>query len=560
MNKNSILAFVIIFALILIWSYFGGLNITGKPQSPAQKKTVVADEKESKKSEAKKEEIKKEKKTELVEADTSKAINKKKAVTEEIEVKTDLWTAVLSNKGGIIYSYKLNKYKVADKDIPVELRGNIAIVSKKGDENDKETVYEISREGDIEKDHLKITFTDSQRNIQKIYTFYRGKYHFSLEIKAPAEYEYQVLNRGSMDFAEKMHDQEIQNTYFYSYYQAGNYDYFSLSDFKKKYQEEFNQLKWLAFRTKYFLTVMEVSHTQNLPGSVSVREADLSPITNNDELAKIAQSVLTPYTLGFVASGVSQFKIFMGPADYNLLKKDYGEWYKVIDFGWPVIRNISPYLLKFMEFLYSFIPHYGWVIIIFSILMKFAFYPLTHKSMKSMAQMKEVQPKIDALKERYKNDPKKMQEETFKLYKEHGFNPMGGCLPLFVQMPVFFALYRVLSSSIELRQAGFLWIKDLSSPDILFNFGVTLPLVGSEFHLLPLLMGLTMFWQQKMTITDPKQKMMVYFMPVFMTFIFYSIPSGLVLYWFVNSILSLGEQYISEWRKKNKVEENEMNQ
>ncbi|MBC9890596.1 MAG: membrane protein insertase YidC, partial [Opitutae bacterium] len=159
-------------------------------------------------------------------------------------------------------------------------------------------------------------------------------------------------------------------------------------------------------------------------------------------------------------------------------------------------------------------------------------------SYESMAKMQQLQPKMAALREKYKNDNQRLSRETMKLYKEEGVNPLGGCLPMLLQMPIFFALYNVFSSTIELRQAPFvLWIDDLSQPDVI-EFG------GFELHVLPLLMAGSMFVQQKMTMKDPKHAFLVYLMPVFMIFIFWSISSGLVLYWTIFNVLSIGQQYL----------------
>ena len=194
-------------------------------------------------------------------------------------------------------------------------------------------------------------------------------------------------------------------------------------------------------------------------------------------------------------------------------------------------------MLPLLLALYKVFPNYGVVIIIFSILVKVVVYPLTHKSYTASAEMQKLQPKIAALRERHKDDPQKLNRATMRLYKEHGVSPLGGCLPMLVQMPVFIALYRTLSSMIELRQAEFVWwLTDLSRPDPL--------------KVLPILMGLTSFIQQKMMMKDPKQKAMVYIMPVFMTFIFLRFASGLVLYWTMFNVLSAVQQFVTERRKR----------
>jgi YidC/Oxa1 family membrane protein insertase len=191
------------------------------------------------------------------------------------------------------------------------------------------------------------------------------------------------------------------------------------------------------------------------------------------------------------------------------------------------------------------------IIIIVSALTKLLFYRLTHKSFKAMKDMQRIQPKLKEIQEKYKGDRDRQNKEVMKLYKEAGVNPLGGCLPLLLQMPVFIALYNVLSNTIELRRAPFVgWINDLSVPDTLFRWKASLPFIGSEFHLLPILMGGAMLYQSKLGgsptgdgVPQAQTKMMTYLMPVIFTIFFYGMPSGLVLYWLVNNVLSIVQQY-----------------
>jgi len=195
-----------------------------------------------------------------------------------------------------------------------------------------------------------------------------------------------------------------------------------------------------------------------------------------------------------------------------------------------------------MNFFYGLIPNYGVAIIIITLIIKIIFWPIQAKSIKSMKEMQKFQPMVDKLKEKYKDDSQKLNQETMKLYKEHKINPLSGCLPMVVQIPVFFAWYTMLRSAIELRGAHFLWIKDLSQPDTLAH------IAGFPVNPLPLAMGVSMIWQMKLTpqTGDAKQQqMMMYFMPVFFLFICYKMSSGLVLYWTVQQLLSIGQQWWS---------------
>ena len=236
--------------------------------------------------------------------------------------------------------------------------------------------------------------------------------------------------------------------------------------------------------------------------------------------------------------------LYVGPSEYQRLA-EYGVGLeKTVDLGWKMFQPLAAITLRFMNWLYRWIPNYGIVIILLSILVKVIFYPLTRSSTRSMKRMQEVAPRIKALQEKLKGNQQKLSEEMMKLYKEEKINPMGGCLPMLLQMPVFIALYQVLRSDIALRQAPFtLWIRDLGQPDALFTLPFSIPFLGNEFNLLPLLMAASTYWQMKLTPTapagGPSMQLMNKLMPVMMLFFFYSFPAGLVLYWLVMNLVSV---------------------
>jgi YidC/Oxa1 family membrane protein insertase len=243
-------------------------------------------------------------------------------------------------------------------------------------------------------------------------------------------------------------------------------------------------------------------------------------------------------------AGAARLALYLGPSDYELLKSYGVGLEKIVDLGWKMIQPISAFILWLMGWMYKVVPNYGLVIILLSVVTKVAFYPLTLSSTRSMKRLQEVQPRLKALQEKHKNNQQKLGEEMMKLYKEERINPMGGCLPLLLQMPVFFALYQVLRSSIALRQAPFVgWIDDLGQPDALFNLPFSLPFLGNEFNLLPLLMAASTYWQMKVTptapSTGPSLQLMNKLMPFMMLFFFYHFPSGLVIYWTVINLLSI---------------------
>ncbi|MFO7914775.1 MAG: membrane protein insertase YidC [Candidatus Krumholzibacteriales bacterium] len=310
---------------------------------------------------------------------------------------------------------------------------------------------------------------------------------------------------------------------------------------------------WAGARTKYFLSALMVDEP---------RSGDLVMLGDERE-GFVGYSISYPFR-GDPRIIERNFTGYIGPLDMSRLEKFGMGLEKAVDLGW--LRFFSVIILKIMVFLRQFIPNYGVIIIIMSILTKLLFYRLTHKSFKSMKDMQRLQPRIKKLQEKYKDDREALNKETMKLYKEAGVNPLGGCLPLLLQMPVFIALFQVLRNTIELRNAPFvLWINNLSAPDALFSFGVTLPILGDTFNLLPLIMGGAMVLQSKLggggtAAPGAQQKMMQTMMPIVFTFIFYGMPSGLVLYWIVNNLLTITQQYIAnreiEEEESEKTQEN----
>jgi YidC/Oxa1 family membrane protein insertase len=216
-----------------------------------------------------------------------------------------------------------------------------------------------------------------------------------------------------------------------------------------------------------------------------------------------------------------------------------------IDLGWSWVHPLTLFFGWLLKALHTFVPNYGLAIILLTVFVRLVMMPLTNRQMRSMERMRSLSPMLAELKEKYGDDRQKQSEEMMKLYKREGVNPLGGCFPMVLQLPVFIGLFYALRSSIELRQAPFVgWIDDLSAPDALF----TIPGLGIPLRVLPLVMGATMVIQQRLTPTqqmDPaQQKMMMVMMPVMMTFVFYQFPSGLVLYWMVSNVLAIANQLL----------------
>jgi YidC/Oxa1 family membrane protein insertase len=323
--------------------------------------------------------------------------------------------------------------------------------------------------------------------------------------------------------------------------------------------------QWAAVRNKYFAVAII---PRNLT-TKGVRYDGRTSKLNNQVIQKSYQLDLA-MPLDRDRDFAQEFTIYIGPLDYKTVKSLGVGLEQIMNFGWKIIQPISILVLWTFTFLHKFIPNYGIVIIVFSILVKIVLHPLTKKSYQSMKEMQEIQPLMNEIREKYGKDPQRMNQEMMKLYKEHGVNPLGGCLPMLLQMPLLYALFIVFRSTIELRHADFVWwIKDLSAPDTIFKLPFSLPLYGDSVNVLPIVMGATMLIQQAMTMKDPKQKMMVYLMPIIMTLAFNTFPSGLNLYYTLFNVFSIVQQkymtpapekkkakkkksykqFVSDWRK-----------
>jgi YidC/Oxa1 family membrane protein insertase len=297
--------------------------------------------------------------------------------------------------------------------------------------------------------------------------------------------------------------------------------------------------KWVAQRTKYFVMALVPKD----PAEGAELRTWPDQVYNGKYRPKLFDTALVfNMPQGDLDERVT---FYLGPLDQDQITAIEPTLDKVISWGWPGISTFSKGIFYLLKFFHEYIPNYGVVLILFSILVKLVVWPLTYKSHKSMKRMQMLQPILKETQAKYKDEPQRMQKEVMALYKEHKVNPMGGCWPTLLQMPLLFALFIVFRSTIELRGQPFVfWINDLSMPDVLINLPVALPLYGDHIALLPILFAVTSFLQSKQTMTDPNQKMMMYMMPIMMLFIFNNFPSGLTLYYTLFNLLTWGQQKV----------------
>jgi YidC/Oxa1 family membrane protein insertase len=309
------------------------------------------------------------------------------------------------------------------------------------------------------------------------------------------------------------------------------------------------QQEWVAAKSKHFIQV--VTPEGGCEGARILAYRDLTSKRDFVMGSVVAEMGLPELTVAPGTTHTMESSYYAGPTKYAELKKLGGSQHRAMfrtfkGFGWWRAACVG--LLYLLNGIYAVVRNYGVAIIVLTVLVKVALWPLTHKSTESMRKMQKLQPEIKKIRDRYK-DPQKQQQKIMLLYREHGANPLMGCLPMFLQMPVFIALFTVLRGAVELRLATFIppWIQDLSASEGLLKGAMAgFPLV-QELNILPLLMTATTLWQQKLqpTNADPQQKQMMYMMPVMFLFFFYKMPSGLVLYWTVSQLLSIVQVY---WR------------
>ncbi len=473
---------------------------------------------------------------------------------KEIIVETDLYKAVFSEKGGTIKSFLLKQYRqTIDKNSPpVDLINTSPPYLPLGLQLSSKSPVDLSTVMfKADKERINVTGSSGSAELKFVAQLAPGAliiktFHFkpntywidlSVTISGPSPIQ------GSIFLFNRPYQKKSRYVFSGPSYYAQN----KLEEIKlKKVGEEESYsgpLDWMAYGDNYFCTAL-IPIEASGPWGVLFKRLDDAGLT---------QSKLTNLSNSFKKTGDDSIEIlklglYFGPKEIDRLKALGHNLSKEINFGW--FDPIAKPLLYVLNFFYRFIHNYGWSIILLTVLIKILFWPLAHKGAQSMKTMQKLQPKLAKLKEKYKDDKERMNKELMQLYKTYKVNPMSGCLPMLLQIPVFFALYKVLLQAIELRHAPFmLWINDLSAPDRLMIPGVTIPYLGG-IPVLTLLMGVSMYYQQKLSPSsmDPTQAKMMQFLPVVFTFMFINFPSGLVLYWLVNNILSIVQQvYVNKF-------------
>lgn len=434
---------------------------------------------------------------------------------KEIIVDTDLYSAALTSVGGTVKKWELKKYTDKEGLSVVLQKGQsvvrpLSIMSQNNFHFSEINFRVLGKDLKLDKNSptgsLIFEYATPEYSVRRTFTFYNNKYKFDLKDEVIGLPEYWLAVGNDFGIYNRKDDSAHIGPILLK-----DTDRIEVKASKLQEPKVFqNGLKWIANEDKYFFAGIVPASPMDEAKAWKIKDAPVIAIKGKP--------------------GVNEFLIYAGPKEHDRLKELNVGLEHIIDFGFFSI--ISRPLFWLLKLFYNFMGNYGWAIVLLTIVTRIPFIPLINKSQKAMKKMQEIQPKMAELKEKYKNDPQKMQKELMAMYKKHQVNPLGGCLPMLLQIPVFFALYKILSIAIELRGAPFmLWITDLSVKD--------------PYYILPIVMGITMVIQQKMTPSsmDPKQAKIMMFMPVIFTFLFLNFASGLVLYWLVNNILSIIQQF-----------------
>ncbi len=453
----------------------------------------------------------------------------------EVAVETDLFTAIFSTQGAGIKKLVLKKHReTADRNgKPVSLVSSLnpdqyyLRTAAAGLSLDPGAIYatgtrSLKLSGD-EKQRIDFVWKSPQGvTVTKSYVFTGNRYEVGLENRIENQstekrnISLNLLVPHQADVAAKEGRFEVNAAVTFA---DGSFSSKPAKDLVEKPAKYSQNVAWTGYADKYFMTAI-MAESGSI-ASVAMQKAASgnleTTIASGDRELAAGQTTTLSY------------RLFFGPKDLDILKSQGAGLEQALDLGW--FSAIAKPLLYVLKYFYKYTHNYGIAIIIITVIIKLLFFPLTHKSYKSMKDMQKLQPKMAELKEKHKDDRDGMNRAMMELYRTHKVNPLGGCLPMVIQIPVFFALYKALMFSIELRHAPFmLWITDLSARD--------------PYYVTPIIMGATMFIQQKMTPStmDPMQAKVMLALPVVFTFMFLNFPSGLVIYWLVNNVLTIAQQ------------------
>lgn len=476
---------------------------------------------------------------------------------QRISVSTDLYQADIETTGGDLRKLVLLKHRANDSDKanfvllddaakPMTYVAQTGLFGTGVDLPNHKTVFtSTATHYDMaDKDSLEVRLSwvgTTGISVDKIYTFHRNQYLIDVryEIKngssvaiAPTVY-YQIVHDNTSNQGSRFMPTFTGGTY---YTEATKFKKLAFNDMNKEPLSVKTNDGWVGILQHYFV-------------SAWIQKEGIAREFYTEKLSDQIYRIGTKSALGNIAPGadlVVSARLFSGPQNQRDLQAAAPGLEFTVDYGW--LTMIAKPLFWVLSKIYSLVHNWGVAIVLLTLMIKAAFYPLSAKSYRSMAQMRELAPRLEAMKQKFGDDRQKMQQAMMELYRTEKINPMSGCLPILIQIPVFISLYWMLLGSVELRHAPFFgWITDLSAPDTLFGtIPSSIPLLGGmPIGLLPIIMGLSMILQTKLNPkpTDPIQAKVMTWMPVIFSIFFFFFPAGLVLYWVVNNIISIWQQW-----------------
>jgi YidC/Oxa1 family membrane protein insertase len=531
MDKRTILAIVLACAVVMVYQMFFVRPVPRQPVPPElsdKNESIVATP------------VEKAPQAPTPALDAKVALSPKPSVpAQDITVETPLYSAVFTTQGAALKAFKLKNYRQTLKadsplinlvdvkegmNLPLVLTfpGSNVMVSPDDMFQADSAAVSLAQDNDAKKLTFSISYPQGVQ-VEKIFTFYADRYRLDLDVRVFNATMLNLKEKGQLTWHQYVDPKAEEDGYGHTgpVYQIKT-DVETLTVGKMESSKIIGpEVSWGAFESKYFIAAL-ISKQPALTNLVLAKDPKNLVYVSLD-----GPSILVPTG----QSSEFSYSLYLGPKDHDILKAEGVGLENAIDFGsW--IKWLALPLLITLNFIYKFVHNYGVAIIILTIIIKIFFWPLGTKSYKSMKDMQKIQPLMNELKTKYKDDKQRMNQEVMQLYKTHKVNPLGGCLPMLLQIPVFFGLYKALLYAIELRHQPFVWwIQDLSAKD--------------PYYITPIVMGATMVLQQKMTPAagDPMQQKLMMIMPIVFTFLFLNFPSGLVIYWLFNNILSIGQQY-----------------
>ena len=570
LDRTSIIIIILCVILIFSWSYiFGpnGLNMMSQPQESSQK-TVKLEEQSEKSSPTIKtantvqatavptvnlplepaDRIKSDYKNivltsqkSLIEVEVNPNEGEITSVLLKDSLDANQKNKVVLNKaitpGALSFTGGQNKWILKKVYAPIVIEGNNELTVKRNFEDQAGNNFLIEQDWKLETDYT-IDYSITVYNLEKrnikfpeFYVWAGGISpieHLSGDIARSEAHRVDMLNSENNQIASlKVEDKKFPNN-----------------------QETGTSVRWLSISNKYFANILKpLGNDGNFYGGVYTSRKEESVIINGSKKEYYlvsAAGIIKNVNLNAEASATWNFKYYAGPKDIKLIGAFAPYAKDIMHLAFTSLESIAQWLLYFLIFLKGIVGNYGWAIILLTVIVKLVFWPITHKSNVSMKKMQKIQPMVKELREKYKDDKQMVNTKMMELYRKEGVNPLGGCLPILVQIPVFFALYWTLDGAIELRHTSFLWAKDLTQPDTIVH------IFGLPINPLAIAMSLTMVLQQKLTptATDPMQAKMMMLMPVIMLVFLYNLPSGLTLYWTVSQIISIIQLMVNLYNDK----------